>query len=150
LAKSGLSDAKISEMRDAMIAAALKRENEMKIISSEVHAALDYLTVAVFALAPTVIGLTGISAILSYVLAAVHLSMTLATDMPFSLVKIVPIRLHALVELMVGPVLVIGGLLLELPTPARTFFVAMGVIIFAVWLLSGYAHSTGQSEAKSA
>jgi hypothetical protein len=76
LAKSGLSDAKISKMRDAMIAAALKRENEMKIISSEVHAALDYLTVAVFALAPTVIGLTGISAILSYVLAAVHLSMT--------------------------------------------------------------------------
>jgi hypothetical protein len=70
--------------------------------------------------------------------------------MPFSLVKILPIRLHALVELMVGPVLVIGGLLLELPTPARAFFVAMGVIIFAVWLLSGYAHSTGQSGAKPA
>lgn len=122
----------------------------MKIISGEAHAALDYLTVAIFALAPTVIGLTGISAILSYVLAAVHLSMTLVTDIPFSLVKILPIRLHALVELMVGPVLVIGGLLLELPTPARAFFVAMGVIIFAVWLLSGYAHSTRQSEAKSA
>jgi hypothetical protein len=122
----------------------------MKIISGEAHAALDYLTVAIFALAPTVIGLPGTSAIISYVLAVVHLSMTLVTDMPFSLVKIVPIRLHALVELIVGLVLVIGGLLLELPTPARTFFVAMGVIIFAVWLLSSYPHSTGQSGAKLA
>jgi hypothetical protein len=120
----------------------------MKTISSEVHAALDYLTVAIFALAPTVIGLTGTSAILSYLLAVVHLSMTLVTDMPFSLAKIAPIRLHALVELIVGPVLLIGGLLLELPTPARTFFAAMGVVIFAVWLLSGYAHSSGRPEAK--
>ncbi len=120
----------------------------MKIISSEAHAALDYLTVAIFALAPTVIGLTGASAIVCYVLAVVHLSMTLVTNMPFSLVKVVPIRLHALVELVVGPVLVIGGLLLALPMPARTFFVAMGVIIFAVWLLSSYSGSTGRSEAK--
>ena len=117
----------------------------MKIISSEAHAALDYLTVVIFALAPTVIGLSGIAAVISYVLAVVHLSMTLVTDMPFSLVKIVPIKLHAVVESVVGPVLVIGGLLLEFPTPARTFFVVMGVIIFAVWLLSSYARSTEQS-----
>jgi hypothetical protein len=122
----------------------------MKIISSEAHAALDYLTVVIFALAPTAIGLSGVAAIISYVLAVVHLSMTVVTDMPFSLVKIVPIKLHALVELVVGPVLVIGGLLLEFPTPARTFFVAMGVIIFAVWLLSSYARSTGQSGTKLA
>jgi hypothetical protein len=122
----------------------------MKIISSKAHAALDYLTVVIFALAPTAIGLTGTSAIISYVLAAVHLSMTLVTDMPFGLVKIVPIRLHAYVELVVGPVLVIGGLLLGSPAQARIFFVAMGVIIFAVWLLSSYDRSTGQSEAKPA
>ncbi len=122
----------------------------MKIISSEAHAALDYLTVVIFALAPTIIGLTDISAVISYVLAVVHLSMTLMTDMPFSLIKLVPIKLHALVELVVGPVLVIGGSLLELPTQARIFFVAMGVIIFAVWLLSRYSHSAGQSGAKLA
>ena len=58
----------------------------MKIISSEPHAVLDYLTVVIFALAPAVIGLTGASAMI-YALAAVHLSMTLVTDMPFSLGK---------------------------------------------------------------
>jgi hypothetical protein len=38
----------------------------MKIISSEAHAALDYLTVVIFALAPTVIGLSGTAAVISY------------------------------------------------------------------------------------
>jgi hypothetical protein len=119
----------------------------MKIISNEAHAAIDYLTVFIFALAPLVIGLTAAAAIVSYVLAAVHLSMTLVTDMPFSPLKLVSIRLHALVELLVGPVLVVGGLLLQWPTPARMFFVAMGVIIFVVWLLSRYAHASGHSGA---
>jgi hypothetical protein len=36
--------------------------------------------------------LSGVAAIISYVLAVVHLSMTLVTDMPFSLVKIVAHR----------------------------------------------------------
>jgi hypothetical protein len=121
----------------------------MKIISNEVHAVLDYVTVVIFAFAPTVIGLSGVAAIISYVLAVVHLSMTLVTDMPFSLAKLVPIKLHALVEAVVGPVLVIGGLFIAFSTPARVFFVAMGVIIIAVWLLSSYV-PVGRSGMKPA
>jgi hypothetical protein len=119
----------------------------MKIISDEVHAALDYVTVVIFALAPTVIGLAGAAALISYVLAVVHLAMTLVTDMPFSLAKKVPIKLHALVEVIVGPVLVIGGFLFAFSMPARIFFVAMGVIIFAVWLLSSYGLATERDSA---
>jgi hypothetical protein len=122
----------------------------MKIISNKVHATLDYVTVVVLALAPTVIGLTGAEAIVSYVLAIVHLSMTLVTDMPFSLAKIVPIKLRALVEALVGPVLVVGGLLLAFSIPARIFFVAIGVTIIAVWLLSSYSLSNEGSKRESA
>jgi hypothetical protein len=50
-----------------------QRNDKLKIISDEIHAALDYVTVVVFALAPTVIGLAGLAAIISYVLAVVHL-----------------------------------------------------------------------------
>jgi len=39
LAKSGVSDAEITKMRDAMVASALNGRSEMKIISSEVHVA---------------------------------------------------------------------------------------------------------------
>src|ERR1700733_1950467 len=115
------------------------------------HGALDYLTVIIFALAPSLIGLTGIAAPVSYVLAVIHLAMTLATNMPLGLVKIIPMKLHSIVELIVGPVLLLGGLLAPtLPTASRTFFVVMGLVIFAVWLLSSYGQPEGQASQKRA
>jgi hypothetical protein len=116
----------------------------MRITSGKVHAALDYVTVIVFALAPSVIGLSGAASIISYALAVVHLAMTVVTNMPFSLLKLVPLKLHALVEAIVGPVLVIGGLFSPFSLPARMFFIAMGAIIVAVWLLSSYGTSGKQ------
>ena len=116
----------------------------MKIISGQVHAALDYVIVVIFALAPSVLGLSGAAAIISYALAVVHLAMTVVTDMPFSLLKLVPLKLHALVEAIVGPVLVIGGLFSPFSSQARIFFIAMGAIIVAVWLLSSYGSSGKQ------
>ena len=111
----------------------------MKIISDTTHGVLDYVTVVLFALAPSLFGLTGTAALISYALAVIHLAMTVLTDMPLGVIKVIPIKLHALVELVVGPVLIIGAL--ALPTlfaGGQAFFVAAGVVIFAVWLLSNY------------
>ena len=113
----------------------------MKVISDTAHGILDYLTVAIFALAPSVLGLTGFAALVSYALAAIHLVMTLLTNMPLGVLKVIPMRLHALVELVVGPVLVVAALVL--PTilgDKREFFLVMGLVILAVWLLSSYGH----------
>src|SRR5882724_8895728 len=38
----------------------------MKVISDTAHGILDYLTVAIFALAPSILGLTGFAALVSY------------------------------------------------------------------------------------
>jgi hypothetical protein len=119
----------------------------MKIISDTTHGILDYVTVVLFALAPSVLGLTGTAALISYALAVIHLTMTVLTDMPLGVIKIIPIKLHALVELVVGPVLVVGAL--ALPTlfaGGQAFFVAAGVVIFAVWLLSNYG-ATAEAKA---
>jgi hypothetical protein len=114
-------------------------ERNVKIISDKVHGALDYLTVAIFALAPTVLGLTGFSALVSYALAAVHLALTLFTNMPLGVVKMIPMRAHALVEMLVGPVLVVAAVAVpNILGSGRDFFLLMGVVIFAVWLLSNY------------
>ena len=111
----------------------------MRIISYKVHGILDYITVAVFALAPSVLGLTGTAALISYALAVIHLAMTVLTDMPLAIGKIIPLKLHALVELIVGPVLIVGALALpSLFAGGQAFFVVAGVVIFAVWLLSNY------------
>jgi hypothetical protein len=123
----------------------------MKIISDQMHGILDYLTVVIFALAPSLLGFTGVAAAVSYALAIIHLSMTFATRMPLGVVKVIPMKLHAIVELVVGPVLVVGGLLASaLPTVSQTFFVVMGVVIFAVWLLSSYGQPDGQAGPKRA
>jgi hypothetical protein len=114
----------------------------LKVISDTTHGILDYLTVAIFALAPSILGLTGFAALVSYVLAVIHLAMTLLTNMPLGVIKIIPMRLHALVEVIVGPILVVAALVL--PTilgDRREFFLVMGLVILGVWLLSSYGRS---------
>lgn len=116
-----------------------QKGTNMKIISDSTHGILDYVTVVLFALAPSLLGLAGTAALISYALAVIHLTMTLLTDMPLGVIKVIPLKLHALVELAVGPVLVVGALVLpSLFAGGQAFFVAAGVVIFLVWLLSNY------------
>src|ERR1700730_3606903 len=114
---------------------------DMKPISLTVHGAIDYLAVVIFAGAPAIIGLSGWPAALSYALAGIHLLMTLLTDFPAGVIKVIPIVLHQWVERIVGPVLVILAFVL-MTQIARAFFVAMGVIIFAVERLTAYRSTT--------
>jgi hypothetical protein len=111
----------------------------MKVISATTHGILDYLTVAIFVLAPSLLGLGSVATLLSYGLAVIHLAMTLLTDMPLGPVKLIPMTLHAFVEMLVGPVLVTSALLLPaIFDGGREFFLVMGFVIFAVWLSSDY------------
>jgi hypothetical protein len=112
----------------------------MKIISPRVHGYLDYVTVVVFLLAPMVIGLTGIPAMLAYALAGVHLVMTLATDFSLSIVKLIPLAIHGWVERVVGPLLVLLSFIpgFAINTPARIFYLLIGIIIILVGLLTDY------------
>jgi hypothetical protein len=120
----------------------------MKVISDTTHGLVDYLTVAIFALAPSILGLSGFAALVSYALAAIHLLMTVLTDMPLGVLKIIPIRLHALVEMLVGPILVVAALVLPtLLGDKREFFLVMGLVILAVWLLSSYGRPAAASQA---
>ena len=121
----------------------------MKVISDTTHGLLDYLTVAIFALAPSILGLSGFAALVSYALAAIHLVMTVLTDMPLGVFKIIPIRLHALVEMLVGPVLVVAALVPTLLGDKREFFLVMGLVILAVWLLSSYGHPAAAPQTPS-
>lgn len=77
----------------------------MNTITPRVHGYLDYVTVVVFLLAPTLIGLTGIPAMLAYALAGIHLAMTLGTDFPLGIVKLIPIPIHGWIERLSAPCL---------------------------------------------
>lgn len=112
----------------------------MKLISPQVHGYLDIVTVLLFLLAPTLLELNQLPALLAYSLAVVHLIVTLTSDFPFGIVKIIPFPIHGWIERIVGPTLVAIPFILNFSTDeiARNFYVVAGIIIIAVGLLTDY------------
>jgi len=112
----------------------------MKVISPRVHGYLDFLTVAIFLFSPILLGLSQIPAIFAYVLAVVHLIVTLTSDFPFGVVKLIPFTIHGWIERLVGPSLIalpfIAGFANE--EIARNFYIAVGLVIIVVGLLTDY------------
>ncbi len=112
----------------------------MQPITAEIHRVLDFVTVLAFALAPSIVGLTGLPATLAYVLAAVHLTLTMLTHFPGGRERPVPFAFHGLIEVVVGLILVALPLLLGWTGNARLFYIAAGIVILAVWFLTRYGN----------
>ena len=112
----------------------------MKIISIKTHRFLDYATVAVFALLPSLFMFSGLPAYLCYFLATVHLLMTILTYPPLGMFKVVPLKLHKLVETVVGPALLACPWILGFSADvmARNIFMVMGIVLILVVFLSSY------------
>ena len=110
----------------------------MKILSPTLHGYIDYAVVVLFLFAPTLIGLTGIAGTIAYALAGIHLAMTLVTDFPLGVVKLIPFTVHGWVERIVGPVLVMLPFILGFGPPAQGFYIVVGIAIILVGLLTDY------------
>ena len=112
----------------------------MKVISPRIHGYFDFLTVFIFLLAPTLLGLGQLSAMLAYGLAVVHLIVTLASDFPFGIIKLIPFTVHGWIERMVGPLLIAIPFILNFSDEeaARNFYIAMGITIIVAGMLTDY------------
>ena len=112
----------------------------MKVISPRIHGYFDFLTVFIFLLVPTLLGLEQLSAILAYSLAVVHLIVTLASDFPFGVVKLIPFTVHGWIERMVGPLLIAIPFILNFSDEevARNFYIVMGIVIIVIGMLTDY------------
>ncbi|HXH76595.1 MAG TPA: hypothetical protein VNJ08_16605 [Bacteriovoracaceae bacterium] len=112
----------------------------MKLLNERIHGYLDYVVVISFLLAPSLFGFSGLPAILSYLLAGVHLLLTLFTDFSTGLFKVLSLKIHGWIELVVAPTL--AGLpwlagFSDLQS-ARNFYIGAGVIVFLTWLVTDY------------
>jgi hypothetical protein len=108
------------------------------VIQPAVHRALDFVTVIAFAAAPSALGLSGLPAYVSYALACVHLLLTLLTRFSADGRQPLALKIHGVVEMLVGPVLLVLPFALGWEGIAKTFYLAAGVVILAVWALSAY------------
>ncbi|RNJ49199.1 hypothetical protein [Methylocystis hirsuta] len=115
----------------------------MKPLTARLHGYLDYLTVLIFLAAPSVLGFGGVAAKLAWLLAGVHLAMTLVTKFPLGVFRRLAFTLHGWVERIVGPALIAVAFLPDIFSvkPAFAFFAGMGLVIIAVGWLTDYVEA---------
>lgn len=110
------------------------------MITSKTHGILDYLTILIFAVAPSLFALSETGGATAYTLAVVHLMMTILTAFSTGFIRVIPFHLHGYVELVVGLMLAVGPWVAGnfLTETDQLFFSVMGGVILLIWLMTTY------------
>jgi len=77
----------------------------MKFINSKAHGVLDYLTVIFLVLSPTLFHMSGVLETFTYGLAVVHLLLTICTRFELGIIKVLPFKVHGIIEVCVAVLL---------------------------------------------
>ncbi len=111
-----------------------------KTISPFSHGVLDYATVLATAAAPRLLAFPPRAAWLSHSLSAVYLSLSLVTDYPLAIKRLVPFKAHGRIELASGFALPLLPWVLGFAQhrAARNFLFALSAVTFVVWSLTNW------------
>ena len=117
----------------------------MKVLNPRIHGYLDYIAVALLALAPTLFGFSEVPAAICYFVAVMQLGMSLLTAYPLSLAKLIPFTVHGGVELGVAIALALAPWLFGFSheDAARSFFIIAGVGLSVVVFVTNYRAADG-------
>ena len=74
----------------------------MKLFNSKTHGIIDYLVVIFLALSPTLFHLSPFVSTITYALAGIHFALTILTDFPYGVIRVIPYKIHGLVEFLVS------------------------------------------------
>jgi hypothetical protein len=112
----------------------------MKKLSSKVHGIIDYAVIIFLWLSPTLFALSSTTSLFTYVLGSIHLALTITTDFEMGLFRIVPLKIHGLIELFVSVALVVVAFVLGNidGSKSMTFYLIVAAAIFATWLITDY------------
>jgi hypothetical protein len=112
----------------------------MKFISPKIHGLIDYLSVVFLLISPTLFGFTGVVALFTYALGAVHLLLTILTNYPLGIVRVIPVTVHASIELLVGVALIILAytLFADNAEGSKLYYIIFGTVILLTWLVTDY------------
>lgn len=124
----------------------------MNKLPPSIHGILDYVTVVYFFMAPSLFALTPTVATISYLLGIIHLLLTLFTKFSLGLKKVIPLRVHGFIELIVAITLMLMPLLMgsSLTFYESMFFILTGVAILIIWILSQYKQHVHEENTETA
>ncbi len=118
----------------------------MKIISSKVHGILDYATVVFLLGAPTLFQMEGTLCTFTYVLAGVHFALTALTAFEPGLIKLIPFKLHGLIEFVVA--IALAGVAIWFRSNDNAlgfyFYLSLAIVIMIVFLLTDFRQVKNQ------
>jgi hypothetical protein len=111
----------------------------MKIISPSLHAILDYAVVLFLWISPSLFDFSDYISTFTYVLGGIHLLLTVTTAFKGGLIKLIPLRIHGLIELLVSVALVVLPRMLAFTNDTdKAFYTGFGIAVFLTWLLTDY------------
>lgn len=122
----------------------------MKKLSPKVHGALDYITVLVLLFSPSMFDMQTTGSVFTYVLAIVHLVLTLVTDFPAGAFKIIPLKMHGMIEIVVSIALIAVAVWFRSSGDNVSFYyyLVFAFILFIVWIGSEYRPAPGEMRGK--
>lgn len=109
-------------------------------LNSRMHGAVDYGVVMFLLLSPTLFVLPTITATFTYVLGVIHLLLTITTKFELGILKIIPFKIHGIIELIVSLALVgvafyLGNIDGDL---SKYFYLSFAIAVFVTWLITDY------------
>ncbi len=119
----------------------------MKVISSKSHGILDYIFSAFLLGSPSLFKMDGYLCTITYILGAVHLGLTALTNFEVGLIKIIPFRIHGLIEIVVAVVLAVLAFWFynNGTTLGFYYYMALAVVILLVFILTDFKSAPAQT-----
>lgn len=115
----------------------------MKILNSKIHGIIDYVVVVFLWASPSLFGLPEFTALCTYILGGIHLALTIFTHFEVGLIKVIPLKIHGTIELVVS--LALAGFAFYLGNRegdlACYFYLGFAVAVFLTWLISDYSQA---------
>lgn len=112
----------------------------MKKLSPRVHGVLDYFTVLFLLFSPSSFDMQTTGSVFTYVLAVIHLILTVLTDFPAGVFKVVPLKIHGIIEIIVSIALI--GIAVWFRSSGDNvsfyYYLIFAFILFIVWSISDY------------
>lgn len=119
----------------------------MKIISSKTHGILDYATVIFLLASPTLFKMEAPLSTITYALGVVHLTMTVLTNFEAGIIKLIPFRIHGLIEIVValGAAILAFWFYEHVDTLGFYYYMALAIVILIVFILTDFKSVADQA-----
>lgn len=111
-----------------------------KPLSPRTHGYIDYASVAILALSPTIFGFGGAAAAICYIFGAALLGISLLTAYPLGAAKVIPFTIHGGIEAVSAPVLLLSPWIFGFAdvAAARNFFIVAAIALGILFLVTNY------------